>query len=42
LFQEYGEIIDVEIIFNERGSKVCTDSYAFSIFVALSLKSCAI
>jgi len=29
--QEYGEIIDVEIIFNERGSKVC-GAYISAVF----------
>ena len=39
--QQFGNIIDVEIIFNERGSKVCVSGYTNSFtHVRLELCSC--
>ena len=36
--QEYGEIIDVEIIFNERGSKVCGVMFLISAIFSTEIK----
>lgn len=37
LLQQFGPILDVEIIFNERGSKVCTIPYQHTYYIPFCL-----